>query len=240
MKKIYLAGVVLIALTASLAVAQTGEDIVNKHIQASGGIAKYKAINTKKVTGTFSMPAMGVEMTYTSLQKRGNKLIIRSSSDQFGSVVNACDGKTCWMINPFAGAAEATEMPPAQASQFMLQANIDGFFLNRDKSGIKLEYLGQEELGGANYNKVKIDYPGDIEQIAYFDVSTGLLIQMESTSSTGSSTTIVSDYREEDGILSAHRIDVTTPQMGITITIDAVEYNITIDDSEFAMPAAEK
>jgi hypothetical protein len=49
--------------------------------------------------------------------------------------------------------------------------------------------------------------------------------------------TILSDYREVDGMMIPHSIQVIQDMGSQTLHIDSIEHNIEIDDAVFVMPA---
>jgi len=56
-------------LLAPIAHAQTVDDILAKHYEACGGLAKMKAVNTMRVTGTITL-GPGMESPFTMERKR--------------------------------------------------------------------------------------------------------------------------------------------------------------------------
>jgi hypothetical protein len=75
----------------------------------------------------------------------------------------------------------------------------------------------------------------------YLSKKTGLAVKMSVVAKTqlGSLTAeiLFGDYKTFNGILSPARITEKTAGQEITITIDAVEVNVEIPASQFAMPA---
>jgi NADH:ubiquinone oxidoreductase subunit D len=50
---------------------------------------------------------------------------------------------------------------------------------------------------------------------------------------------VFEDYRSACGIQAPYRVRVTTPQFGFVLNIKEVRCNEPVDDSMFAMPAAD-
>lgn len=238
-------GVVLaLVLVAAYAQAQTADDILAKHVKASGGEAKLRAINSIVVKGNFSMPAYNLNMEYTVYQKRPNMMKMESVMPGGMSVINCVKGDKVWMVNSFAGMAEPTVVTDQDTiNQQLMQADLDGFYLDRAKKGIKATFEGLKTLDGEQLNHVRLVYKSGLALDAYFDPASGLLRR---TSMIGKQmgqefevTAFYSDYREVQGMLFPFQVDQTAGPQAMTITTSEMKINAKIDDSIFEMPAVE-
>ena len=94
---VLLLAVVWLSLFAS---SQTAEELVNKNIEAKGGMDKIKAIETWRMTG--KLIGGGITATVGQENKRPN-LVRETFSLQGMTAVQAYDGATGWQIQPFGG-----------------------------------------------------------------------------------------------------------------------------------------
>lgn len=236
--KAILSFALILVMCAAGAMAQTADEIVDRHVKVIGGKDKLASIQSVIAHGTFSMPAMNLNMEFERTNVRPDKMVNVVTSEM-GKVITAYDGVTAWTVNEFQGIIEPTAVEGEQADQIIQQANIDGFFVNRAENGVKLEYAGEVEEGGMTLQQVKVNMGGDTDFNAFFDKETGIMVMMkakvEQAGMEIDSITRFSDYRATDGILSARRIDQSAMGQEIVIEMTKVEYNKPVDDSVFKM-----
>lgn len=229
-------------LVAALAQAQTADEILAKHVKASGGEAKLRAINSLEVKGTFSIPAYNLTMDYTVSQKRPNFMKMESEMPGGMKIVNAVNGDQVWMVNSFAGMPDPTVVTDKDTLDAqMMQADIDGFYFDRAKKGITAKYVGLETLDGEQLHHVSIAYKSGLKVEAYFDPASGLLRRtstiVKQMGQEFEATAFYSDYREVQGMIFAHQVDQTMGPQSMTITTSSITINPKIDNKIFAMPA---
>src|SRR5580698_6458943 len=83
-----------------LAYGQTAEELVNKNIQAKGGIEKIKAIKSMRMTGKLK----GGGFTGVTGQDNLRPNLVRETFSLQGMTsVQAYDGARGWQIQPFGG-----------------------------------------------------------------------------------------------------------------------------------------
>ena len=227
------------AVFASMAAGQTVEEIVGKNLKSRGGYGKLKSIQTLKSTGKFHQ--MGMEIPYTMLQKRPNRLRIDATM-QDQTMVQAFDGETAWQIFPFMGDPAPSKMPDEDARNIVNQADFDGHLLDYKHKGYTIEMVGREEVRELETYKLKVTLKN--KDVLYYFVDVGDCLERKvSTTAVQAGQeleieTFMSDYKEVWGIMIAHTVESRAAGNIVSlITVDTVEMNTDIDDSLFVMPA---
>ncbi len=239
MRKIIL-GVTLIFLFNISAFAQTAEEIVEKHITAVGGLDKWTAVNSQKITGNLSMS--GMEFPFVSYSKRPN-MNYTEVTFQGMTMKQAFDGNIGWMINPMAGSTKAEKMDDDMTKTIKNRGVIGGELLNYKELGCTIELIGKEDLEGTEVYNIKLtNKDGDIENY-YIDAASYLIIKstskMKRMGKEISSETIYSNYKPSGDVIEAFSVESKMQGMDMgsqKIVIDKIEQNITIDDNMFKMP----
>ena len=99
---------------------------------------------------------------------------------------------------------------------------------------------GIEKVGDRDTYVVVGSTDGLPDDIMYFDTETGLMLRSDSiiVSPEGqqATNTFYEDYREIEGIKSAHKIRAKTPAFEIITILNNVKYNVPIEDSKFVQP----
>lgn len=200
----------------------SGGELIEKYLKASGGKEKLAAVKSRVDTGTFMLVDMGMEASYTNTIAPPNSLM---ALDFGGQVVkNGVTDGTAWSVNPFQGNSKTeTDNEPQIFPSLGLSDAIP-----------VAKNLGEEEVEGAACYKVETPSPEGGTLTFWFDKETGLLAK--SVDSNGS-TTILSDYKEVDGISMAHKIAQSGGELNFEITITKVEIDADVDDSTFEIPA---
>jgi outer membrane lipoprotein-sorting protein len=236
-----LMGISILALLAPVASAQTVDEVLAKHFDAMGGLTKLKAIQSIKTSGRMVLP-QGMELPVTLLQKRPKSFRMEFSM-QGMTGMQCFDGKNAWMVMPMMGTKDPTAMDAEQSKMMDEQAEFDGPLVDYKEKGNKVELIGKEQVEGADAYKVKCTLKNGDVRLMYFDAETYLQIKGEGKRTVRGteveSEQYMSDYKEVDGTMVPFSIESGakgSPQRQ-KIVIDKVEYNTTLPDSLFAMPA---
>lgn len=216
--------------------------IVAKNIQAKGGEAKLKAIQSMRMAGKVTIQGMDLNMLITT--KRPN-MMRQEMQFQDKKIVQGFDGTTAWMINPLMGSESPQEMTGPQAELAKDQADFDGPLLDWKGKGHTLEYAGTEEVGGAKAHKLKLTKKNGQTQYLFLDADSGIdlktTVQVPQGAQTMTVETEMSDYRAVEGIMMPHALKTSINGMPTgSIVVEKIELNVPVDEAQFKMPAAPK
>lgn len=219
--------------------SQTADEVINKYIDALGGMEKLNSIKTFKVTGKITG---GMEIPFVQTIKRPDNMYMEMTI-QGMSMKQGYDGTTAWAINPFGGNKNAEKLPPEQVKYMKQQTEIEGALVNYKDKGSSVELMGKEDVEGSDTYKIKLtDKDSDITYY-YIDAASNLLIKESSKRKVKekeiSSDVMYGDYRSVDGFMMPFAVEVKSSagQMGNqNIIIDKAEMNVDVDTNIFKMP----
>ena len=227
---------------ASLAPAQTLDDILAKNFGAKGGLAKIRAVQSMRITGKMTI-GPGMEAPATIEVKRGDKARMDITFQGMTLTPMVLNGSTGWKLMPIQGNANPEALSPEEIKDALEQADMDGFLVDYKTKGHTIEYLGKEKVEGTDAYKLKVTLKSGDVRTVYIDTDSNLEIKIESkTTKRGAEVegdTILGDYKEVDGLIMPHSIDggqKGSPGRQV-ITITKIEINPKIDDARFVMPA---
>lgn len=230
---------------AAPASAQSVEDVLARHYAAIGGLQSWQSLESLRLSGTMAMGGMAMQAPFTMVAKRPGKARMEFTI-QGVTGIQGTDGETAWRLMPFMGKTEAEPMPPEEAKAFQQEADIDGPLVGYEESGHAVELVGTEEVEGTETYEVEVTYPDGAVRRYYLDAEHYLPVRIEDTREIqGNRMTVeqsLGDYREVDGLVMAHTIEVTAPGGAAgsqVFTVEKVELNVPVEDSLFTMPEAD-
>jgi outer membrane lipoprotein-sorting protein len=233
-----------LAILSGFSAAETVEEIVAANLEAKGGEEAWMALETGRMSGTMRMDggaAGAIEMPFTVEFKKPHMMRLEFTM-QGMTAVQAFDGETGWSIMPFLGKTEPEEMAEDQVKQLKDQADFEGPLVNYKEKGHTVEFVGKEVVDGTPAFKLKVTKEnGDVDTL-YLDeeyfVEFKIEAEREVQGSEVTIATILGDYKEVDGLVFAHSMEMSfgggeTQQV---ITINTIELGVELPDERFAMP----
>ena len=233
--------VLLLAFAAS-AQNLTVDQVIAKNIEARGGLAKLKSVKSLRITAKMNITPPGIEAPMTLLMKRPNNL--RSEFTVQGmTAVQGYDGKNGWQIMPFQGKKDPEPMGADDLKDAEEQADFDGPLVDYKEKGNTVELMGKESVEGGDAYKLKVTLKnGDIRYI-YIDPDSFLDIKTDAKRTIRGAEqeieTTFGDYKDVDGMMMPFSIEASMkgPMPKQKLTIEKVEVNPQVEDSQFKMPA---
>ena len=224
--------------------SQTADELVNKNVEAKGGMDKIKAINTWRMTGKL----IGGGITATAGQENMRPNLVRETFSLQGmTAVQAYDGATGWQIQPFGGRKDPELMGDDDMRDLLIDSDFDGPLVDYKAKGNTVEYLGHDIVDGDDAFRLKVTLKnGDIVYY-YLDPDTYLEIHKETQEfirgSVRESASDLGSYKPIGGVMypfsiaSGPKNDPTSWQ---TVTVEKIEVNVPLDASDFALSASLK
>ena len=237
---------VLIAVSclSLLACAQTAEELVSKNLQAKGGIDKIKSVKTWRMTGRVKN-ARGRVAVVGQTNMRPD-LVRQTLTMQGMTAIQAYDGSTGWQTQPFRGRKEPELMGEDILRGLLLASDFDGPLVDYAMKGNTIEYLGHDLVDGDDALRLRVTLKnGDIIYY-YLDPDTYLEIRKEIQQFVRGSmrerVVDVGSYKPVGGVMYPFSISEgpkDNPGAQVT-TIEKIEVNLAVPDSDFALPASLK
>lgn len=229
----------LVALLSSGASAQTVEDVVRRYVEARGGAAKLRAVESLRFTGTMELP--DVTSSFVLELKRPNRM--RTEFVVQGQTgVRAFDGQHAWERLPLPGEGPRP-MGPEEAAEARAQADVDlSPLVDSAAKGFTVELEGRDRLPGGETWRLLVRGRDTPPRTLHLDVRTHLMVRTIDTRTIDGKpvemVTEISDYRPLAGMVFPHRIEVGPrgkPERQ-RLVIQKVEINPPLDAKRFAMP----
>jgi len=231
----------LLPVVGSAQALPDGKALIAKHVAAIGGREALDKHTSLHQTGTFSMPAMGIEGPVHIYRAKPSLFLSQITLGSFGEMAQGYDGTTAWAIQPMQGAAVMTG---DQAAQFKQQADFFADFPDVAKYS-SIETVGLEDFEGRKCYKVKlVKADGSGEAMQYFDAETGLsagMVRSIENPQMGKIeiTVVLSDYKDQGGLQMPSKTIQKTPQGDVVLTFTGYEWD-KVEPKVFELPDAVK
>jgi hypothetical protein len=224
------------------AFSQTAEELINKNIEAKGGMDKIKAIETWRMTG--KLIGGGITAMVGQENKRPN-LVRETFSLQGMTAVQAFDGSTGWQIQPFGGRKDPELMGEDDMRDLLIDSDFDGPLVDYKAKGNVVEYLGHDIVDGDDALRLKVRLKnGDIIYY-YLDPDTFLEIRKETQEfirgSVRENAADLGSYEPVGGVMYPFSIasgPKNDPTQWQTVSVEKIEVNVPLNPSDFALPAS--
>jgi len=229
-------------LLASPARAQTADEIVAKFIKTVGGMERIQAVKSLRRTGRFNGGG-GFEAALVEENKRPN-LVRQEFNIQGMTGITAYDGRTGWKIEPWGGKKDAEPLGEEEMKGIIEDSDLDGPLVNYKDKGVKVEYVGTDEVEGTDAYKLKVTLASGDVRFYYMDTDYFVPIKIDTKRMVRGAEreyeTILGDYKEVAGWYLPFSIEsgVKGNPNRQKITYDKIEANVALDDVRFAKPAA--
>lgn len=218
--------------------AQTADEIVSKYISFIGGAEKWKTVKTIVMTGTYNYG--GVKFPFTSYSKGPDKYkyIVPSGGKSFTQAFNGIKG---WKIDGFNNETKKTILTGSSARAMSNEADVEleSPFIDYQKKGHIIILEGGDSVEGARCFKIKLTRNDGDTETYHFNEATYELAEKQAVSKNPElDSSIVnifySDYRAVEGIkIPFKSVSKVGDQTILTITVQKVDINVNIEDSEF-------
>ena len=239
----------LVAIVSLLTIslnAQSVDEIVGNYLENTGGAENWE--NVKGLRMNASINQMGMEIPIEMVQlkdKMYTKISIQGQEIKQG----VFDGETLWSTNFMSMKAEKNDQEDVDNVKNELAEFPDPFLNYKDK-GFTVELMGTETVEGSDVFKIKLTKKPmvvDGEEVPnvsiyYFDSENFVPIMVHEEVMSGPGKGMImeskmSDYQEVEGLYFPFSMTQgVKDQPGQPITIESIELNPSIDDSEFNFP----
>ena len=234
---------ILLLLVGNL-FAQTADDIINKHFEATGGKDKWSKVYSLRGSGNYVMgPGMLAPVTDITVAKPF-KGIYGDFTWQGMTGKHAMRADSGWNYQPFSGKRDADPMSPNEIRSYKLSSDPQGLLFNYKDKGYTVEYLGTDDMDGSDVYKLRLTTQQGDMVYYYIDMETSYILKevtrIKLKDKEEKNSVIYSDFRKTDyGVtvpFSFQSVDDDGNTQGGPVNFNKVEVNTNVDASLFDKP----
>jgi hypothetical protein len=213
----------------------TAIDVLSKYRTAIGGETAIRKHTSRTFSGNFEIPAQGMKGDLKIIAAAPDRMKLTIALGGLGDIERGYDGKIGWAIEPGVGPRllQGRELDE-------LKHSADFYDELHDPSKYSsVVVVGRGPFEGQECYEVKLVRNSGFTYNEFFDVNTGLLIgvKMNATSQMGTLpvTTVVSDYKAFDGVLTPTVTHQKMMGLELVTTINSVSYE-PLSEAVFVPP----
>lgn len=230
MKKVILF-VVLLFGTFSVVFSQTADEIVNKHIDAIGGKAKWLSISSMKIEGQIEVQGVAIPFTMQAVQNKGNRTDAEFQGMKIIEIVTPLAG---WSMNALQGQNSLQPMSQEDLKSKIDELDIQGELIDYAQKGHTVDLLGKDEADGNEYYKLKLTSKTGNEVVYFFDTKTYLIYKQENIVKTnGQEVKVEVKFLDYQTLENGVKIAFKQEQGPMMMVSKKITVNPVIDESLF-------
>jgi len=217
---------------AGAAHSQSADDIIKRHIKASGGDKKLKAISSVRYEGTVAANG-GAPRPFTWIARRPDRFYLELQTDG-GPRIDAYNGRSGWREDPGGGLATVTgrEQTRARANALFFNDRFQTYKKEKMKAGL----AGNDAVNGRAAYVVEMTNPAGIRRQLFFDRENYALLRERHQRDEGEEEITFSDFRPEGGVPEPHRWTLRRGSDTFEITVTKITHNSPAEDAVFDFP----
>ena len=230
---------------ASLAYAQTVDEIVEKYLTAVGGREALAKLTSRTMTGTITIATPQGDLSgpveiYAQAPNK-SRTLVKLDLSAFGAgqmtVDQRFDGTAGYVIDTLQGNRDIT----GGQLENMRNAAFPSPLLNYKERGATLELMGKEKVGDRDAYVLILKPKAGPAARTFIDAESYLPLRVVTKLDVPQfgeveQTAEFSDYRAVDGVKIPFAVRATSAVQNSTVAISKVEHNTKLDETMFSKP----
>ncbi len=213
--------------------AQEAAKIIEQYVKAIGGSGKLSKLRTLSLEGSLTRVSDGKTGTFTLDTKTPNRYYMELLAGDQPEIL-AYNGKSAWHLSVPGEPAtllgqEALEL---EAASFLATTHL--LTLKKSKAGAA--FISPAKVGSRDALVVEITMPTGVKRQFYLEVSSHLLLKESGATGGAPQEMIYDDYRPENGIQIAHKLELHRGNETYNIVVNRVSVNQGIGERVFDFP----
>ena len=214
----------------------TADQVLAKFFEAQGGVAKLKAIQSRRITG--HIEGLPDPVSFDQINARPDRIRLLTKTEAkpatkdspavpAATQVKTFDGKGGW-------AWSDTESPRALEPEEVqvLDADFDGPLMDYASKGNKVEYLGLQTFQNQKALVLKVTLKDKRVQTMYLDPKSFLKFSQVNGEGKAGTELDFWDYQEVEGIPMAYTVIIGP----VSVRVDKILLNPMVSDADFQPP----
>jgi hypothetical protein len=213
--------------------AQGANKIIEQYLKAAGGSSKLSKVQTLSLEGSLTRASDGKTGTFTLDTKAPNRYYMEVIAGGQPEIL-AYNGKSAWHLSRSGEPATLIGQDALQleAASFLATTHL----LNLKKSKVGTAFIAPAKVGSRDALVIEITMPTGVKRQFFFDSTSHLLLKESGATGGVPQEMTYDDYRPENGIAVAHKLELHGENDVYNIVINRVSVNQSIAERVFDFP----
>lgn len=229
---------VLLLCTAHPLSAQDPNKIIERFIDATGGIDALTSLKSVRAKGTFAMN--GVEFPLHMAVQRPGRAYLRLSCNGIDTI-RATDGETYWGVDPLKERFSPYLLSEEEIRDLRNVSGVEDNLPANWAKGHQVRLEGEEDVEGKASYKLRLTRPDGRVAFFWIDQQTYLLVKrsemVDGPQGQVENETSFAKFLEIDGVTIPTRFTSRQDGIAFEMELNEVELNAEIDEEIFRMPS---
>jgi hypothetical protein len=240
---------VLLVGSASVASAQTADEVVEKYLAALGGREALAKLKSRTMTGTLTVSTPGGEISgpieVVTVAPNKTRMLAKLDLTSLGAGQMTIDqrfnGTTGYVIDTLQGNRDIT----GGQLDVMKNSAFPTPFLSYKENGATVELAGKEKAGDRDAFVLIMKPKSGPAVRAFVDPESFLMIKTVVKIDSPQfgeieQTTELSDYRAVGDVKVPFAVKTISPVQNTSVAVTKIEHNTTVDEALFSKPQPDK
>lgn len=216
--------------------SMTVDQVVAKCFEAQGGLAKLKAIQSRRIQG--HIEGLPDPVSFDQLNARPGRIRLEMRTEGRPAAADVAAVPSSTQIKTFDGrtgwAWSDTETPRVMAPEEVqvLDADFDGPLVDAAAKGNRIQYLGLQTFQNQKALVLKVTLKNKQVQTIYLDPATFLKFAQVNGEGKAGVELDFWDYQEVNGIPMAYTVIIGP----VSVRVDKITLNVPATDADFQPP----
>jgi hypothetical protein len=213
--------------------AQDANKIIEQYVKATGGSGQLSKLQTLSLEGSLTRVSDGKTGTFTLDTKTPNRYYLEVIAGGQPEIL-AYNGKSAWHLSESGGPATLIGQDALQleAASFLATTHL----LNLKKAKVGAAFIAPAKVGSRDALEIELTMPTGVKRRFYFDSASHVLVKESGAMGGVPQEMIYDDYRPENGIAVAHKLELHRENETYNVVINRVSVNQSIGERVFDFP----
>ncbi len=221
----------------------TADQIIEKNIAARGGLKAWREVQTMTMTGKMDAGSKNnVQLPFVMNLKRPR--MSRIEIDVAGKkALQIYDGSNGWKVRPYLGRNLVEPYTTAEMHSAAEQSSLDGYLIDHEAKGIKVEAMGVDSVEGHDAYRLKLTMKDGQTRNLWVDAQSFLEVKIEDPQrrmdgKMRNVETYYRNYTSINGLMIPFVLETVVENFRPShkITIETVVLNPKLEEDAFAKP----
>jgi len=221
----------------------TAQQIVERNVNARGGLAAWRAVTALAMTGQVDAGGkQDVKLPFTMTLKRPHSSRVELRFQE-QTALQVYDGTQGWKLRPFLNRSDVEPYTADEARSAAVADELDGLLIDHQAKGSTVELAGVDSVEGRSAYRLRLSLKNGQQRQVWVDAASFLELKTDGEprrldGKLRAVSLYYRDYKRVSGLMLPHTLETVVDGVKAThkMHIESVRINPPLDAAAFAKP----